>query len=281
MNVEQFLEQLGEWARGRADVRGAFVLGSQARTDVPADEFSDVDVVLVVAEPAPYTDSADWLEAFGRPLLTFLEPTPVGGLIERRVLFDSGLEVDFTLLPEPSLGAVLGDSDAMGILRRGYRIVYDEVGLERDLGGVNPSVDAPLDAARLAQLANDFWYHALWAAKKLRRGELYVAKQACDGYLKALLVELLATDARESGREPWQRGRFLERWAEPHDLAELGETYAVYDAPDIARAIKATASMFKRLEAEVSDRRGLEPFVDHDEVVRQLEALLDPVAEWE
>jgi aminoglycoside 6-adenylyltransferase len=141
---------------------------------------------------------------------------------------------------------------------------------------VNPAREAPLDAARLAQLANDFWYHALWAAKKLRRGELYVAKQACDGYLKALLTELLATDARESGREPWHRGRFLERWAEPHDLAELGESYAAYDAPDIAGAIKATASMFKRLERDVS-RRGFDPFVEHDEIERRLEALLDPV----
>lgn len=226
MHVERFLEQLAEWARARDDVRGAFVLGSQARTEVPADEYSDVDVVLVVDEPAPYTDSADWLEAFGHPLLTFLEQTPVGGLIERRALFDSGLEVD---------------------------------------------------AARLAQLANDFWYHALWAAKKLRRGELYVAKQACDGYLKALLTEPLATDARESGREPWHRGRFLERRAEPHDLAELGESYAAYDAPDIARAIKATASMFKRLERDVGRRRGFDPFVEHDEIERRLEALLDPV----
>jgi hypothetical protein len=31
--------------------------------------------------------------------------------------------------PEPLLRAVLEDSDAMGIVRRGYRIVHDEVGL--------------------------------------------------------------------------------------------------------------------------------------------------------
>jgi aminoglycoside 6-adenylyltransferase len=278
MNVEQFLEQVSEWAHTRGDVRGAFVLGSQARTDVPADEFSDVDVVLVVDDPMPFTSSSEWIEAFGRPLLTFLEPTPIRGLTERRALFDSGLEVDFTLLPAAAVGVVLADSDAMGIVARGYRMVHDEVGLEGALKRANTTKAAAPDAV---QLAHDFWYHALWAAKKLRRGELYVAKQACDGYLKSLVVELLAADAGESGREPWHRGRFLERWAEPHDLAELGETYAAYDAEDIARAIKATASMFKRLEAEMCDRRGLEPLVDHEEVERRLEALLGPVAQWE
>jgi hypothetical protein len=34
--------------------------------------------------------------------------------------------------------------------------------------------------------------------------------------------------------------------------------------------------MFKRLERDVS-RRGFDPFVEHDEIERRLEALLDPV----
>src|SRR5207244_90365 len=37
----------------------------------------------------------------------------------------------------------------------------------------------------------DFWYHAVWNARKLRRGELFVAKNACDGYLKALVLRML------------------------------------------------------------------------------------------
>jgi aminoglycoside 6-adenylyltransferase len=267
-SVEPFLEQVAEWARNRSDVRAAFIVGSQVRTEVPADELSDVD------DPALYTESASWLETFGTPMLTFLEPTPVGGLLERRVLFESGLEADFSLVPASALNALLADSEAMGVLARGYRILYDEVGLDEQFCRATNVEPAHATASQLAELSHDFWYHAVWAAKKLRRGEIYVAKQACDGYLKSLVVEFLAIKARDSGTETWHQGRFLERWAEPSDIAEFSGTFARYDNADVARAIKSTAEMFARLERELCDRRGLGRLVDHDRVRLHLEALL-------
>jgi aminoglycoside 6-adenylyltransferase len=275
VGVEPFLEQVAEWARDRSDVRAAFVVGSQARTEVPADELSDVDLVLVVDDPALYTESASWLETFGTPLLTFLEPTPVGGLVERRVLFEFGLEVDFSLVPAAALKALLADADALGVFARGYRILHDEVGLNEHFARATDVEPTGATASQLSQLSHDFWYHALWSAKKLRRGEIYVAKQACDGYLKSLVVELLAIKARDSGMETWHQGRFLERWAARSDVAELGRSFARYDEAAVARAIKATSDMFARLEREVCDRRGVGPLVDHDEVGRRLEALLE------
>lgn len=273
MSVEHFLNQVAAWARNRSDVRAVFLVGSQARSEAPADELSDVDLVLVIDDLAAYTESASWLETFGTPLLTFLEPTPVGGLLERRVLFESGLEVDFSLVPSAALNTLLADSDALRVLARGHRILYDEVGLDEHFAtDVKPT---GATASQLSQLSHDFWYHALWAAKKLRRGEIYVAKQACDGYLKSLVVELLALKARASGMDTWHQGRFLERWAAPSDVTELGGTFARYDEADVARAIKATADMFARLEREVCDRRGVGPLVDHDEVGRRLDELLE------
>lgn len=274
-SVEPFLEQVAEWARNRSDVRAAFIVGSQVRAEVPADELSDVDLVLVVDDPALYTESASWLETFGTPLLTFLEPTPVGGLLERRVLFESGLETDFSLVPASALKGLLADSEALGVLARGYRILYDEVGLDEQFSRATRVEPAHATASQLAELSHDFWYHAVWAAKKLRRGEIYVAKQACDGYLKSLVVEFLAIKARDSGTETWHQGRFLERWAEPSDIAELAGTFARYDAADVARAIKATADMFARLERELCDRRGMRALVNHDEIGRRLEVLLE------
>jgi len=266
----RFLEQLASWGRDRADVHAVVLVGSQARADVPADEFSDFDVGLVVEDVAPYSDSAKWLDVFGDVLLTFVEPAAVGGLLERRALFVSGLEVDFALVPARVVGGLSGNPGAAAVLARGYRLLYDELGLAGQFAAAEQG--APM-AADLTQLAHDFWYHALWAAKKLRRGETYVAKQACDCYLKALLVELLGVDARlrEPGLDTWHSGRFLERWATPQDLAELGETFASYEAADVARAIKATAELFLRM----SDRIGLEA-VETGEIGRRLDLLLQP-----
>ena len=263
---------MAAWARGRLDVRAVVLVGSQARAAVPADEFSDVDLVLAVDETRPFLESASWLEPFGAPLLTFVEETAVGGQRERRVLFRSGLEVDFSVVPAADFADLLADPEAAGVLARGYRVLHDELGLSESLaktqGGAVP------DEAELERLSHDFWYHALWAAKKLRRGEIYVAKQACDCYLKALLVRLLVrrARARSTKLDTWHRARFLERWADPEDLNELRSIFALYDEGSVARAIRATADLFERLERELEE---LEQ-VDHAEVRRRLEDLLDP-----
>jgi polyphosphate glucokinase len=275
MHVDAFLSEVVAWARDRADVRAVFLVGSQARAHTPADEFSDVDIALVVDEARPFLDSDSWLEPFGEVLLTFVEETAVGGQLERRVLFRSGLEVDFALVPAGDFGGLVEDPKAATVAARGYRVLYDELGVTEDLAraAAMHETGAPQEAG-LESLSHDFWYHALWAAKKLRRGEVYVAKQACDCYLKPLVVLLL--EARARARNPeldtWHRARFLERWAEPDDLSELRNTFALYDEKGVARAIAATADLFERLELELIEAAQ----VDHAEIRRQLASLLDP-----
>jgi aminoglycoside 6-adenylyltransferase len=265
--VEAFLEEVANWAHERKGVRAAVLLGSQARAALPADEFSDVDLLLVVDDPAPFLEFSDWLEPFGEPLLTFVEGTAVGAERERRVLFRSGLEVDFSVVTPTGFGTLARLPEAAGVVARGYRVLYDEVGLSDELADAAKGTVAP-EEVDLGRLSQDFWYHALWAAKKLRRGEIYVAKQACDCYLKALLITVLA--AREHGRDTWHRGRFLERWAAPEDLAEFRGAFALYDEADVARAIRATADLFERVQLELGCS------ADHAEVRRRLDELLEP-----
>ena len=57
-----------------------------------------------------------------------------------------------------------------------------------------PSARPPTEQECLEAI-NDFWYHALWTAKKLRRGELLSAKGCCDGHLKELLLRMTAWHA--------------------------------------------------------------------------------------
>jgi aminoglycoside 6-adenylyltransferase len=267
------------WARQRADVHAALLVGSRARVDVPADRWSDYDIVLLVDDPAGYAADTGWLSAFGRPLLTFVEPTAVGEFAERRVLFDTGQDVDFALLPLLETEQFASDPAAAAVLWRGYRVLVDKVGLEPVLRGTDrrPEPSAPPSVAEFAQLTHDFWYHAIWVAKKLRRGELFIAKQGCDGYLKGLTVPLLAWHAKAADPEvdTWHGGRFLERWADRQALWDLRPAYATYDAADVARALWASVDLFERLERECAARLGLPLTVAHGEVRAQLRDVLD------
>src|SRR4029453_14188336 len=138
--------------------------GSQARIDAPADALSDVDLALFVDDPVRYLRDSAWIRSFGEPLLTFLEPTAVGGFEERRVLFDDGLEVDFSILPAAVAKAPPPEAEA--VLERGYSVLYDHIGLVfSQTAGTTPPPPPSQDG--LDQLSNDFWYHVLWGAKKL------------------------------------------------------------------------------------------------------------------
>jgi aminoglycoside 6-adenylyltransferase len=265
--VRAFLDEVAAWARGQRDVHAVVLLGSQARADTPADELSDVDLVLFVDEPARYLHDDAWLQQFGEPLLTFVEATAVGGFEERRVLFRDGLELDFSVLPEMAAREI--PPEALPVLARGYEILYGEA--------IVPPEPSPIEApaptqAELDQLANDFWYHVLWAAKKLRRGELLLAKQACDGYLKGRLVELARW--RALGTDTWHGLRFFERWAGDDVVEALGATFASYDAADVARALRETGELFAKLEDDVAKRFELAQPVDREEVFRRLGTLV-------
>jgi aminoglycoside 6-adenylyltransferase len=279
-DAEALLAVVTDWGRERRDVRAVLVVGSQARADTPADEWSDIDLALVVDDPTPYLASAEWLGAFGRPLLSFVEPTAVGPFAERRVLFETGLEVDFALLPVAAARRMAEDPEGMAVLRRGFRILVDTLDLEADLrdSAARPSPPSLPDQAAFAELTHDFWYHLVWAAKKLRRGELWIATQTCNCHLKGLLVTLLGwhTRAAEPLADTWHGGRFLERWADPHALQELRHAYASYDAAEVARTLWGTAELFQRLERECAERLGLELSVPHPRLWRWLREFLGP-----
>jgi hypothetical protein len=124
------------------------------------------------------------------------------------------------------------------------------------------------DEDAFAELTTDFWATALWAARKLRKGDVYVAVDCVNGAMKRLLVSLLSWHALavDPGAPVLDAGRFLERWADPGALAALEDAYARYDLRDVARALWVTIDLFQGLEEETVRRLGFEVELDHPEL---------------
>ena len=272
---------VADWASEREDVKAVAIVGSQVREHVPADRWSDLDLILLVDDPAAYTDEETWIAEFGTPVLTFLESTATGEQRERRVLYETGEDVDFPLIPVSALERLESSENAAALVRRGYRVLVDKIGLEDRLDALAatpPPHNAPTQHD-LAELASDFWYHALWVAKKLRRGEVYIAIECLDGYIKERLVSLIEWHAHalDPAVDTWHGGRFLERWADPGALAALERAYAHYDLRDVARALWETIDLFQGLEQETARRLGLALELDHADLRRRLsEIVRDP-----
>jgi aminoglycoside 6-adenylyltransferase len=278
---EQMIENFVAWAEKEETVTSAIVIGSRARSDHPADPWADLDMIVVSKEPARLLEYTNWLTEIGRPVLTFIETTSAGDEKERRVLFDNGLDVDFSVVPYQKIEMMLQPdvfrqfTGVFGnLFGRGVRMLLDKEGQVARLSKLAaeyPSSPSMLPGeAEFLQCASDFWYHVLWTARHLRRGELWWAKAGCDIHLKSLLFTMLEWHARATqglGHDTWFRGRFLEEWANPQAVHELKQVFAHYDAEDIWRALLATMRLFRWLAEETAVRCGLDYPAEEDRFV--------------
>lgn len=265
--IAQAFEQIERtfltWAQGQENIRTAVVIGSRARVDHPADEWADLDIVLVVNDMQLYVEDAAWVEQIGKVWLTFVERTGDGLSWERRVLFEGGYDVDFAFIPS-ELAKRIDDPppDAGNSFGRGYRVILDKDGLVERMKVYEVPRESPPSPSpgEFLNLVYDFWYHTLWSAKHLRRGEIWWAKGCVDGYLKQLLQRMLEwqTQVTRPGVDTWLRGRFFEEWADPQAVEDLKEAFAKYAVDDIWCALVRTMDIFNWVSRQTAQRLGIE-----------------------
>jgi aminoglycoside 6-adenylyltransferase len=141
-----------------------------------------------------------------------------GAGLERRALFERDLDVDFAILEHDEVQKMVSGywpPEISAVLARGFEFILDKDGLEDAMRRDNPKLPGGRlpSSDEFLSLCSDFLYHAMWAAKKLRRGELWVAKSCADGYMKQQLLQLLTWHAHAThgpGYDTWHNGRFLE-----------------------------------------------------------------------
>jgi aminoglycoside 6-adenylyltransferase len=177
--MQDLPKQFTTWALDQPDIRSAIIVGSQARTDRPADSLSDLDLAVIVTDPSIYLSDTTWLCRFGEPCLILVESTAAGNFRERRVLFRDGQDVDFSLLPAIAVQQMLQlgvPVEIADVLRRGFRILVDKDGLAEQLTNTASWPDRletlPTELSWI-ETSHDFFFHVVLAAKKAKRGELW------------------------------------------------------------------------------------------------------------
>lgn len=101
------------------------------------------------------------------------------------------------------------------VMNRGYAILYDANSYENEIKKyVKLGVSHPeMTQEEFDNIVNDFYFHNIWADKKLRRGELWSAKMCVDAYLKGRLLKMIELYCYEiEGKDVWHDGRFLDKW---------------------------------------------------------------------
>ena len=237
------IERVNAWAAARADVHAVLLVGSAVRAP---DAWGDVDVLVLTDDVEGVLEDSE--AAFADAVIGFVERPP-GAFPQRRLAFADGTDVDLVAVPAENL--LRAPTDAVReLVYRGARVLHDRDGalarvVESATGWEPPT--APPTPGDVDQAASEFWFKAIWTAKKARRGELWRALECCDGDLKRLVLRALEWEARGRGVDHWYGGRFVEQWGDPAAVEALARTFAHFDADDLRRALEATMDLYAQL----------------------------------
>ena len=265
---EQLEKRFVKWARYRSDIRAAVVVGSQSRLDHPADEWADLDIMVVTTDPQLYISTTDWIEKIGNPILTYVE-APLGeDDMERRVLFEGMLGVDFAIIPYENVQQLLKDKISpknlefeLELFNRGIRVLLDKdeiiAQLQKQISSIEISHTYQPTESEFLEVVSDFFHHAVLTAKHLQRGELWRTVTCLDCHMQALILRMIKWHAfvlHGSSYDTWFRGRFLEEWAHPRALKGLQSVFAHYNKDDIKHALLEAIAMFSWMAVEIAEK---------------------------
>lgn len=250
-------KKLIEHASQDNDIKAIVAIGSSTREEVKADEYSDLDLIIVSENPDKWY-SGEYPELLGNVNISFIEPT-LGGGKERRCIYDEDRDVDMLIFTQSQFDDALKAGVANHVMNRGYVVLYDAIAIEEEIGiyvkkgHFNPDMAAD----EFENMLNDFFFHNIWASKKLLRGELWSAKMCVDAYLKNYLLKAIEIYCYEfDEKDVWHDGRFIDKWAGESIINELNKCFAHYDKEDVLSALKATNRLFEEITRETAVKKG-------------------------
>ena len=251
-------EKLIAIAKENDSIKSVVAIGSSVRGYNKADEYSDIDLIIATTEPDSFLYSDELLSQLGDIKITFTEHT-LGGGMERRILFDGSLDADFIIFTPEQFVSAVTDGVANEVMNRGYLVLYDDMDITPLLEKhIIPSVrTVSMSENEFINIVNDFFFHTVWASKKILRGEMWVAKMCIDAYLKNHLLSVIEYNGFLSdNKDVWHCGRFLEKWAGDENVSALKNCFARYDKYDMIKALFSTAELFSVNAKAVADKTG-------------------------
>lgn len=272
MTAAEFEARVVVWARTLPDLEALVQIGSRVQPGAVVDAWSDWDYQLIVRQPSRYYNR-DWPAQIAPCWSAHFERTE-RAVTKLSVVFAGGWEADFVLLSAWQMKLVCwamrhpgaqgwfppalrqGVSNLRLVAGPGHRVVLGGPDWERRYAALSVPWPVPdFTAENFQHHAAAFWRHAVWVAKKIKRGELRAALRWSQFELREHSYALLAEEARLAGRTPRPEARKAEQWLDARRLQQTAIETSIEQA-QLARALLAEMDLFVEVSASVAARRG-------------------------
>ncbi|MGE5221950.1 MAG: aminoglycoside 6-adenylyltransferase [Omnitrophica WOR_2 bacterium] len=119
-SIQNYLDQVCQWAAGRLDLKAVTLVGSYARDAAKAT--SDIDIVLLVDNPSRYLEDTGWTHLFGKVFQKQVED--YGKVTSVRIWYEDGREVEYGLTT-PDWASLPLDEGTKNVIDDGMLVLYD------------------------------------------------------------------------------------------------------------------------------------------------------------
>ena len=232
--------------------------GSRVNPSVTPDSWQDYDITFLVTDIESFTQSDEWLAAFGERLfmqkpeaMALFPPDLPKGWFSYLMLFADGVKIDLTLVPLTDSKAYFEQDPLIKVL------------LDKD--GHAPELPMPSDepfwihkpsAAFVHDCANEFSFACTYAAKGVLRNELLFANWIFEQILHVELLRMLDYLAGVRSGFPLNTGKhhkWLLRFLSAQEQEELLRAYKLDKEENAWQALYAGMNLFEHALLEVCD----------------------------
>jgi aminoglycoside 6-adenylyltransferase len=258
------LEKIIKWAESKADVLAVLLTSSRSKPNVKIEEFSDYDIVFVVEDIKPYLEDESWLDEYGKVLVIYRDPVqPIFGYDKFCYVtqYETGLKIDFTFYPVGLLKHMVSMKELPDYIDDGYKVLLDKHGLTRGMNvpSNNAFVPKPPTEKEYHQFVEEFFSNAPYAAKYIRRGDIFPLKSMLDFMRQEKLGKML--EWKVEAEHNWSLksgiyGKGLQKYLNPEIIRELEASCAGFKPDDNWEALMKIIKLFSKVAKAVAKRLG-------------------------
>lgn len=267
-----FKERILEWANAQPGIRAIVVTGSRSRHDGSVDEWSDLDVQLIVNDPGQFTTNHDWIYTIGDVWICFA-PENDPAVPNRLVWYRGGKKIDYSFHRVDDVYQQIDTQTLSDEYQRGYEVLLDKDNLFSKLPP-SPNRFPPQPAPTQAEFTyavEQFWFEGIHVGQFLRRREVWVVKFR-NWNMKLDLLKMMEWHARVTHTEPvntWLIGKKIAEWTDAGTWKAIHGIWSGYDVYGNWHALLNLLELFSRLSREVAECLGYDYEAERYEEIHQ------------
>jgi predicted nucleotidyltransferase len=244
---ESMLEDLVSYLSPNEDISGLLLCGSLSQPGAHPDEWSDIDILVVVKNEAleKFFPIVDWLAGFGK-LYTYSQSTD-GLTCTTRACFENFHRIDFVITTEANLDHV--DQWSSVPFASAVRVLFSRSTLIDEIARRDyPTKEfMPATQAQFLELVRNFRFKSMLAVYKVVRQDLLIALHLAQDLVRDCCVLAMMLRDRATGTNIHKHGGMWNQY-----ITQWEVTQGPFNSLGILNSIQSSNEIFERLALEWS-----------------------------